>query len=91
MCRVPDWENTQRLGTLNLLIEDKRHEQVWKFRYPLVEGYFDAEFVVPDTFPDGEYFFTADIQPVFFQLQGVRLRRKILTPCDILCCLKIKP
>jgi hypothetical protein len=76
MCRVPDWENTQRLGTLNLLIEDKRHEQVWKFRYPLVEGYFDAEFVVPDTFPDGEYFFTADIQPVFFQLTGRTLKKE---------------
>jgi hypothetical protein len=75
LCLLPDWENTQRLGTLNLLIEDKRHEQVWKFRYPLVEGYFDAELVLPDDFPNGEYFFTADIQPVFFQLTGRTLKQ----------------
>ena len=76
MCRVPDWENTQMLGTLNLLIEDKRHEQVWKFRYPLVEGYFNAELVLPDNLPHGEYFFTGDIQPVFFQLTGRTLKQE---------------
>ena len=67
---VPEWENTSRLGTVNILIESASKEQIWKFRYPIVEGYFDASLLIPDSFPSGRYHFTAELQPLFFQLTG---------------------
>lgn len=70
MCSVPEWENTQRLGTVNLVIEDINHKHYWKMRYPVVDGYFEAGIALPDTFPAGQYIFSAELQPVFFQLTG---------------------
>ncbi|MCU0388138.1 MAG: hypothetical protein MUE71_05985 [Chitinophagaceae bacterium] len=67
---VPEWENTSRLGTVNLLIQSATKEQIWKLRYPIVDGYFDATLLIPDSFPPGRYFFTAELQPLYFQLTG---------------------
>lgn len=67
---VPEWENTARLGTVNILMENGSKEQVWKFRYPVIDGYFDAMFLIPDSFPEGRYYITAELQPLFFQLTG---------------------
>jgi hypothetical protein len=69
-CTVPEWENTQRLGTVNIMMEDLNHRHQWKMRYPMVEGYFEAVLILPDNFPEGLYIITGELQPVFFQLTG---------------------
>jgi hypothetical protein len=72
---VPEWENSQRLGTVNVLIESATKEQIWKFRYPVVEGYFNATLFIPDSFPMGRYYISAELQPLYFQLTG-KLRNR---------------
>lgn len=68
--QVPEWENTLKLGTVNLVMEEMQHKQYWKLRYPVVDGSFETELVIPDDFEDGSYMITAELQPVFFQLTG---------------------
>jgi hypothetical protein len=74
-CTVPEWEGTTRLGTLNLLIEDIKHNNVWRLRYPIVDGYFQADLVLPPNIPHNQYMITGDLQPRFFQLTGKLLNR----------------
>lgn len=74
-CTVPEWEGTTRLGTLNILVEDIRHNNQWRFRYPMVDGYFEAEFVLPPDMPHNQYMITGSLQPRFFQLTGQLLNR----------------
>ncbi len=74
-CTVPAWEGTQRLGTLNLTIEDVQHKNSWRLRYPVVEGYTEASVFLPDSFPKGVYSISAQLQPVFFQLNGTLLTK----------------
>jgi hypothetical protein len=68
--QVPEWENTMRLGTINILIESTESKQYWKLRYPVVDGGFETELVIPENLSAGTYIFTAELQPVFFQLTG---------------------
>jgi hypothetical protein len=68
--QVPEWENTLKLGTVNIVIEEMQHKQSWKLRYPVVDGSFETELVIPYSFQDGSYIVTAALQPVFFQLAG---------------------
>lgn len=74
-CIVPGWEGTQRLGTLNLMIEDVAQKNSWRLRYPVVDGYTEASIFLPDSFPKGTYAVSAQLQPVFFQLNGTLLTK----------------
>lgn len=74
-CWLPAWEGTARLGTLNVQIEDVKYKNGWRMRYPLLEGWCEAEWVLPSDFPEAVYNITLRVQPVFFQLNG-RLRNK---------------
>lgn len=75
-CAVPEWEGTARLGTVNLLVEDVQHNNLWRLRYPMVEGYYHAEIYLPADLPHNRYVITAELQPVFFQLWGRQLNRE---------------
>jgi len=75
MCTVPEWEGTTKLGTLNILVEDIKHNNVWRLRYPVVDGYFQADLVLPQNIPHNQYIITGDLQPRFFQLTGQLLNR----------------
>jgi hypothetical protein len=74
-CIVPEWEGTTKLGTLNILVEDIKHNNVWRMRYPIVDGYFQADLVLPQNIPHNQYIITGDLQPRFFQLTGQLLNR----------------
>ncbi|HSK13037.1 MAG TPA: hypothetical protein VK907_07455, partial [Phnomibacter sp.] len=76
LCEVPEWENTQRLGTVNIVIESLDHKHLWKFRYPVIDGYYEPSFVLPPDLPGGFYVVSAELQPVYFQLTGKLLNRQ---------------
>ena len=75
-CEVPSWEGTTRLGTVNIVMEDLEHKNMWRLRYPILEGYFDASLVIPASMPNGHYMISAELQPVFFQLTGRMLNKQ---------------
>ena len=69
-CRIPAWEGSDKIATLNLWIENNTHEFQWKLRYPILAGLSEGELVLPDTFPKGFYAFYFQMQDEFWGLYG---------------------
>lgn len=69
-CRIPAWEGSDRIATLNLWIENSTHEFQWKLRYPILTGLSEGELVLPDSFPKGIYAFYFQMQDEFWGLKG---------------------
>lgn len=69
-CRIPAWEGSDKIATLNLWIENNTHEFQWKLRYPILAGLSEGELVLPNTFPKGFYAFYFQMQDEFWGLYG---------------------
>ncbi len=69
-CRIPKWEGTDKIATLNLWIENSTRNHHWKLRYPILTGLSEGELVLPDSFPAGYYTFYFQMQDEFWGLYG---------------------
>lgn len=67
---VPEWAGTQKIGTLNVWIEDVNHLKMWKLRYPVLSGVSEAEIVIPKNLPADYYALYFQLQNDFFGLTG---------------------
>jgi len=69
-CRIPVWQGSEQIATLNLWIENTTHTNLWKLRYPILSGVSEGDLVLPADFPSGQYAFYFQMQDEFWGLYG---------------------
>jgi hypothetical protein len=67
---VPGWEGAVKLGVLHVWIEDFEHKNLWKFRYPVINGKANAYLTIHDSFPPGNYAFYFQLHNQPFYING---------------------
>jgi len=56
--------------TLNVIIENIEKKRLWKYRYPLLQGYTSPAIIVDSTIPEGKYAINFFIQKDFLIIAG---------------------
>jgi len=67
---LKNYESISKTATLSLIIEELKTGRKWKYRYPLINGYINANLKVNDQIQDGVYAFTFLLQKKFFGVDG---------------------
>jgi hypothetical protein len=71
-CRIPDHAaKGLSAATMNVWIQDTEKGQVWKFRYPILNGVLDAALAIGDSIPPGKYAVNFILQKGLFRVQGI--------------------
>lgn len=71
-CRIPDHAaKGLSAATMNVWIQDIDKGQVWKFRYPILNGVLDAALAIGDSIPPGKYAVNFVLQKGLFRVQGM--------------------
>lgn len=60
----------QAAVTLNVWIEDIQKTNIWKFRYPILNGKCSFDLIINDSLPAAKYAINFLVQPSFFSLKG---------------------
>ncbi len=67
---LKNYESISKTATLSLVIEELKTGRKWKYRYPLINGYINANLKINDQIQDGVYAFNFLLQKKFFGLNG---------------------
>lgn len=71
-CSIPDHAaKGLSAATMNVWIQDIEKGQVWKFRYPILNGVLDAGLAIGDSIPPGKYAVNFILQKGLFRVQGM--------------------
>jgi len=71
-CRIPDHAaKGLSAATINVWIQDTEKGQVWKFRYPILNGVLDAALAIGDSIQPGKYAVNFVLQKGLFRVQGM--------------------
>ena len=71
-CTIPD-HATKGLSaaTVNVWIQNVDNGQIWKFRYPILNGVLDAALAIEGSIPPGKYAVNFILQKGLFRVQGI--------------------
>lgn len=76
-CVLPAVDKSNNAATIQLWIENTRTKQLWKYRYPMLNGAAGGDLVISDDLPEGIYALNFLLEKRFFSLEGrVRDSRK---------------
>jgi hypothetical protein len=67
---LKDYLKICKAGTINLWIEEIKTGKKWRYRYPLLNGYLNAQLKIDEHIADGDYAFNFLLQKSFFSLYG---------------------
>lgn len=71
-CRIQGFaEKGLAAATMNVWIQSVQTGQLWKFRYPILNGVLDAALAIGDSIPPGRYAVNFILQRGLFKVQGV--------------------
>lgn len=69
-CQVPALKGTNRIGSLQLWMQDLEQQNLWALRYPVLNGLSEGEVVLPTELPQGRYALWFQLQRQFFTVYG---------------------
>lgn len=71
-CQIVDYgKRGLAAATMNVWIQHIETRQVWKFRYPVLNGVLDAALAIGDSIPPGKYAVNFILQRGLFRVQGM--------------------
>ncbi len=67
---LDQFSKVAKTATIQLCIEEISTGRKWNYRYPLINGFFEAKLKIDSTLKDGKYAFNFLLQKKFFGLNG---------------------